>query len=862
MADLTYKVAVDTVSANQNLKNLESQIVKTSSGFSALRTSIVAAGAAAGVAFVGFAVSVRATMNSVDALAKSARALGTSFDSFQALTRSAGLAGVSAEALNSTLQRLQVNIGQGLARGTGPAVEAMARLGLNMREVSQLPLEQQLTSITAALRDVENPATRAALATELLGRQGPRMLEVADNMVRLREEASRMGLALSAVDTAAIETANDSFSELQIVLENVRQAIAAEVAPLLIAISRYIKDAITESGNFGNVIRQGVVPAIRLAAQTFAAFVAIIVAGKIVAIVSAIVGAFISLVTAIRTASIAMAAFNSVAGRNPLIKIASALLSIGAAVFAIDAVSDAFDSLDGEIAKILEELDKANAEIENMAVPDLEINVDTSGIDSAVDSFNDLRLQILNASTAFGEFTRQKIQDIELSTRLIGASREQIELERARIDIARRAQAEIQRLEQQRARLSPAQQAAGLETDIDQQIAAVRRIQEEDTARTEAAISNSQRRQESERLETFEKTQLLDVQKQIRQVQDQIASSTMTAMERLSFQIRRNAEETALAEIRAEEARRGSKLNQSEVEAFYRAAAQGAEQLIQVQERHLRQSRSWSDGWRKAYNEYSDNATNAAKLAETVFRKSVQGIEDILVGFVKTGKFEWRSFVADITETLLRSQIQQLISKTFAPDGILGGLSSMLGLGNLFGGGGGGGTRGQSASTPLFVQNVGGMAGSAAGGAGGGSDILSQLGNIFGGSSGTSARTPGINPAANNTNVMGQNISSIGASIGKVASGLGTALASVGKSLFGGFFATGGMIPPGRFGVVGERGAEFVQGPATVTPMGNTSVTYNIQAVDAASFKALISRDPGFIHAVAMQGAGSMPFRR
>ena len=44
--------------------------------------------------------------------------------------------------------------------------------------------------------------------------------------------------------------------------------------------------------------------------------------------------------------------------------------------------------------------------------------------------------------------------------------------------------------------------------------------------------------------------------------------------------------------------------------------------------------------------------------------------------------------------------------------------------------------------------------------------------------------------------------------------------------------------------------------------MGGGNVTYNINAVDAASFKALVAADPGFIHSVAMAGAGSIPRRR
>lgn len=168
--------------------------------------------------------------------------------------------------------------------------------------------------------------------------------------------------------------------------------------------------------------------------------------------------------------------------------------------------------------------------------------------------------------------------------------------------------------------------------------------------------------------------------------------------------------------------------------------------------------RSFEYGWRKAFESYEDDATNAAKAAERIFDKTTKGMEDAIVNFVKTGKFEFKSLVATILEELLRSQIRQLIASTFG----------------AIGGGGGGG-------------------------------------NFF------------SNP-------------------------------------FAGFFANGGMIPAGQFGVVGERGPELVTGPAQVTPMttgGN--VTYNINATDAQSFKQMIARDPGFIHAVASQGARAIP---
>lgn len=53
------------------------------------------------------------------------------------------------------------------------------------------------------------------------------------------------------------------------------------------------------------------------------------------------------------------------------------------------------------------------------------------------------------------------------------------------------------------------------------------------------------------------------------------------------------------------------------------------------------------------------------------------------------------------------------------------------------------------------------------------------------------------------------------------------------KALFGGFFADGGYLGAGKFGIAGENGPELIHGPANITPMkvgGN--VTVNV-AVDA-----------------------------
>jgi tape measure domain-containing protein len=90
------------------------------------------------------------------------------------------------------------------------------------------------------------------------------------------------------------------------------------------------------------------------------------------------------------------------------------------------------------------------------------------------------------------------------------------------------------------------------------------------------------------------------------------------------------------------------------------------------------------------------------------------------------------------------------------------------------------------------------------------------------------------------------------------------------------FFDTGGVIPSGKFGIVGEKGPEIVSGPAKVIGRkdtermldkagkdrntgGGANITYNISAVDAQSFKELVASDPEFIYNVTQAGARLQP---
>lgn len=385
-----------------------------------------------------------------------------------------------------------------------------------------------------------------------------------------------------------------------------------------------------------------------------------------------------------------------------------------------------------------------------------------------------------------------------------------------------------------------------------------------------AAVEAAQKQRAAEQLKQFAAAETARQQDELKRIQDDMAKMTLPELERRYYDIAAAARDSADVAIRAENERRrlaGQTAMSLEEEAQYRKeASKNTNQLMMATKRHYDMSRSWSTGWKRAMNDYVENAGNAAQRAENLFRTATQGMEEALVNFAKTGKFEWRGFLQMMLEELLRSQIQQVFAQ------IMGSMrDSMNGVTSQAGGGGGGGSL--LGSLVSGIGNLFGGGGSSGGtrgstGSSGGGNILNSIGNAIGGLFGSNPKT---NPMVIGGGIggggwgstVGNVLGNITGGIGSVVSGIGSGISSVVKGIgdfFGGFFANGGTLGAGKWGIAGERGPELITGPANIYPLngmggGVTNVTYNIQAVDAASFKQLVARDPGFIHAVAQQGA-------
>lgn len=338
---------------------------------------------------------------------------------------------------------------------------------------------------------------------------------------------------------------------------------------------------------------------------------------------------------------------------------------------------------------------------------------------------------------------------------------------------------------------------------------------------------------------------------------DDTAKLTMTEIEKKEYDIAAAARDRAKAFIEAEEARTGVKIDEQEQQRIISSYIDSTKDLVSATKDSYNQSRSFATGWKQAMTSYVSDVTNGANKAKDVFGKAMRGMEDLIVNFAKTGKFEFKNFVAMMLEELLRAQIQALFAQ------MLGGMSQSMQPQQ-------GMNMGQLAMAGQF-----GMQGQAFGGQQQNpvgsiiKGVVGGIGSLFSSGDKLSPDQDGpVRPDGFGTQFVNQAWQGITETTSSIWSGISDLGSSISDS-FSGFFAEGGNIPSGKWGIAGELGPEIISGPASVTPMsgsgGSSSVTnvnYHISAVDAMSFKQLVASDPGFIHAVASAGAKGISGRR
>jgi hypothetical protein len=168
------------------------------------------------------------------ALIDQAEQLGVTMESLQAYRAVAMQTGVTTEQFDGALQKLTGTIGAANG-GSDEAIRSFDRLDVKLLDSHKRlrPVDDLLPEIARGLLDVDSATERAALAQDIFGRSGQRILtmlpQLAGGADALTDAARRQGML---VERDAAEAWNKLDSQLQIVEKTAKTALAALGAPI------------------------------------------------------------------------------------------------------------------------------------------------------------------------------------------------------------------------------------------------------------------------------------------------------------------------------------------------------------------------------------------------------------------------------------------------------------------------------------------------------------------------------------------------------------------------------------------------------------------------------------------------------
>ena len=208
----------------------------------------------------------------IDETAKLAQRTGIAVEALQGFQVAADLSGV--QNLEGGLQRLAVTLGDA-ASGSATAQRAFTNIGLSVDELMGMSPEDQFRAIAAAIAAIPDPAARAAAAMDIFGRTGVELLPLfASNLAEIEARAERLGIVLSADQTAAIEEMNDSLSLVRKTFDGIIGQVTANLAPVVTALAEEFLSFVESFNGFGGGGGSGIADALTAGLLDFAEYMA------------------------------------------------------------------------------------------------------------------------------------------------------------------------------------------------------------------------------------------------------------------------------------------------------------------------------------------------------------------------------------------------------------------------------------------------------------------------------------------------------------------------------------------------------------------------------------------------------------
>jgi len=284
------------------LRAAQKKLESFGAGLRAVGTQMAGVGLAALATLVGTAK----TFSDVgDMLDKMSQRTGLSVESLSELGFAADLSGTDLETLESGVRSMQKTLVKA-AEGSKEAGETLQLLGLTVADLAKRSPEGQFKLLADRIAAVPDPALRAALAMEVFGKAGTKLLPLMKDgsagIEEMQRQARRLGLTVSTETARDAAELNDALGTLWAVLKHGVFTIGGALAPTIKELAEQVTRIVVNVTAWIKKNRELIVWAFKVAAIVALVGVALVALGVIIAGIAAGIGVAATVISGIGAA--------------------------------------------------------------------------------------------------------------------------------------------------------------------------------------------------------------------------------------------------------------------------------------------------------------------------------------------------------------------------------------------------------------------------------------------------------------------------------------------------------------------------------------------------------------------------------
>ena len=257
---LIFELAADVSRLRTDRGKAQSEIMEA---LKSIRESTAAEAVMSGAEYAeefakGFAEKIRQAIDEADAMGKLAQRIGTTTEALSALTYAGSFAGASVDDLTAGFKGLN----KALLDARDPASDSAAAiqaLGLNVKQLQSEDPSKAFEDIAQAMSGFKDGAEKAAVAQQLFGKEGQKLIPLLnggkEGLEAARKEAEQLGLIISGETAEAMGHLNDELARGANVTKGAAAQLAEQLEPAIEQVIDLMKDMSTEGTGLNTVLQ-------------------------------------------------------------------------------------------------------------------------------------------------------------------------------------------------------------------------------------------------------------------------------------------------------------------------------------------------------------------------------------------------------------------------------------------------------------------------------------------------------------------------------------------------------------------------------------------------------------------------------